>query len=130
MMRKSMIHRAERPERLLAKRAAKAGRIQFIWQNWGESNEAVQARIRALIERGDLSENDQITTFRWHEPEGGWPQKDDRWANQNVHAVAARAAERAKANSTQATPSPEPLRRVRAIDDIPDPTTLSPEYPP
>jgi hypothetical protein len=52
-------------------------RIRYIWQNWGESDEAVQLRIRAMIEEGKLSENDQITIFRWPEPQGGWPPKDD-----------------------------------------------------
>jgi hypothetical protein len=65
--------RSEQPER----------RIRYIWQNWGESDEAVQARIRAMMDSGELHETDEITIFRWPEPEGGWPPKDDRWSNMN-----------------------------------------------
>jgi len=63
-------------------------RIRYIWQNLGESDEAVQARIRAMMDGGELHETDEITIFRWHEPEGGWPPKDDRWSNMNKAADA------------------------------------------
>jgi hypothetical protein len=127
MMSKSLIRRLERVER---QNAAAPGRIRFIWRDWGESDESVQARIRARIERGEIDETDTVRIFRWHEPEGGWPPKDDRWENQNVHAVAARAAERARASSTQANPTPEPQGPVRTVHEGPDPTAPCPEYPP
>jgi hypothetical protein len=136
MNMRSLIRRLERLE---AKIAPPTGCWRSIWQEWGESDEAVQARIRARIERGEMSENDQITIFRWPEPQGGWPPTDERWMNQNVHAVAKRAAERERTNSAQAGPSPQlqgglppqnPDKPIRTVHDGPDPTAPCPEYPP
>jgi len=82
MMSKSLSRRLER----LEGRCAPKRRIRYIWQNWGESDEAVQARIRAMMDRGELHETDDITVFKWPEPQGGWPPKDNRWGNMNKWA--------------------------------------------
>ena len=45
-------------------------RIHTFFRNPGETQEAVQARIRAKIARGDASPGDRFVTFYWRDPEG------------------------------------------------------------
>jgi len=90
MMSKSLTRRLEHQEREHAPKR----RIRYIWQHWGESDEAVQARIRAMTDRGELRETDEITIFSWLEPEGGWPPKDpNRWSGSNHQTRAEQAEE-------------------------------------
>jgi hypothetical protein len=85
--------RFDRLDRVRAKTAPN-GRVRFIWKNWGESDESVQLRIRARIERGQASEHDEFTVLKWPEPQGGWPPKEpDRWRNTNRHALAQQSSE-------------------------------------
>jgi hypothetical protein len=45
-------------------------RTHTFFRNPGETQEAVQARIRAKIARGDASPDDRFVTFFWKSPDG------------------------------------------------------------
>jgi hypothetical protein len=45
-------------------------RTHTFFRNPGETQEVVQAQIRAKIARGDASPHDRFVTFFWKSPEG------------------------------------------------------------
>jgi hypothetical protein len=51
-----------------AGKCAAQRRTHYIWQNSGESDEAVQLRIRAKKESGRAGEGDRFVIFRWPTP--------------------------------------------------------------
>jgi hypothetical protein len=55
------------PIRRLDRQAGKCAAqrpTHYIWQNWGEGDEAVQLRIRARKESGRAGEGDRFIIFR------------------------------------------------------------------
>jgi hypothetical protein len=96
MLKSSLLRATQREERAYAP----VRRIRYMWQNWGESDEALEARIRAMIDSGELYESDAITIWQCSDPE------DDRWANMNVHARAAARATADAANPEDQGPPP------------------------
>jgi hypothetical protein len=65
-MRPSLERRVGCVERVLAARR----RTHYLWQDMDETDEALQARIRARIASGAAGPNDQFVTFRWRSPAG------------------------------------------------------------
>jgi hypothetical protein len=53
-------------------RAAKV-RKHYIWWNLEETHDMLQARIRAMIDRGEAGENDEFITFTWTRSEDDNP---------------------------------------------------------
>jgi hypothetical protein len=65
-MRASRERQAERIEQVQAAEV----RIHTFFRNPGETQEAVQERIRAKIARGDARPGDRFVTFYWKSPQG------------------------------------------------------------
>jgi hypothetical protein len=63
-MRPSLWRRVSCMERVLAARRCD----HYLWQDEDETDEALQARIRARIESGAARPNDRFITFRWRSP--------------------------------------------------------------
>jgi hypothetical protein len=51
------------------RKGARGGRTRFIFRDIGETDDMLQARIRAEIASGEASEDDRFVTFAWLEPE-------------------------------------------------------------
>jgi hypothetical protein len=64
-MKASLLRKAARVE----KDRAPKPEMRFLWWDLDEPYEAVEARIRAKIARGEASEHDCFVTFTWTRPE-------------------------------------------------------------
>jgi hypothetical protein len=65
-MRASLVRRVRGVERLLAAQR----QTHYLFKGLDETEEALQARIRAKIANGEAGPNDQFVTFRWRSPAG------------------------------------------------------------
>jgi hypothetical protein len=66
-MKSSHVRQASRAEQVRASER----RTHTFFQDEGETDDIVQARIRAKIARGDASPHDRFVTLFWQSPEGG-----------------------------------------------------------
>jgi hypothetical protein len=64
-MKASLLRKADR----VAKARAPKPVMRFLWWDLDEPYEAVEARIREKIARGEASEHDRFVTFTWTRPE-------------------------------------------------------------
>jgi hypothetical protein len=60
----------ERRARCLERIRAAQCRTHYLWQDMDETDDQVEARIRAMIASGEASPNDRFVTFCWRSPEG------------------------------------------------------------
>ena len=65
-MKSSLVSKVDRTEQV----RASGRRTHTFFRNPGETDEMVQARIRAQIARGDASPHDRFVIFCWKSPEG------------------------------------------------------------
>ena len=68
-MKTSVIRKADR----VAKERAPKPRMHFYWWDEDETNEMVQARIRAEIASGQAKKGDKFVIFTWRRPEDEGP---------------------------------------------------------